>query len=207
MASTEPEKKVQEEEENTTAAATGEEEDTGAEFAPIVRLEEVAVTTGEEDEDALLDLKAKLYRYDKEGSQWKERGTGNVKLLKHKESGKVRLVMRQNKTLKICANHLVTAATKMQEHVGNEKSCVWHATDFSDGELKDEMFCIRFASIENCRTFKDKVEEIAESVRKSDTKEEDKDASDAAGLLDNLTVSEKKTEATPSKEEASSPST
>ncbi|KAJ4753911.1 RAN BINDING protein 1 [Rhynchospora pubera] len=207
MASTEPEKKVQEEEENTTAVATGEEEDTGAEFAPIVRLEEVAVTTGEEDEDSLLDLKAKLYRYDKEGSQWKERGTGNVKLLKHKESGKVRLVMRQNKTLKICANHLVTAATKMQEHVGNEKSCVWHATDFSDGELKDEMFCIRFASIENCRTFKDKVEEIAESVRKSDTKEEDKDASDAAGLLDNLTVSEKKTEATPSKEEASSPST
>ncbi|KAJ1699023.1 hypothetical protein LUZ63_007535 [Rhynchospora breviuscula] len=211
MASTEPEKKVQEEEENTTAtaaaAAAGEEEDTGAEFAPIVRLEEIAVTTGEEDEDALLDLKAKLYRYDKEGSQWKERGTGNVKLLKHKETGKVRLVMRQNKTLKICANHLVTAATKMQEHVGNEKSCVWHATDFSDGELKDEMFCIRFASIENCRTFKDKVEEIAESVRKSDTKEENKEASDAAGLLDNLTVSEKNTEATPSKEEASSPST
>lgn len=44
---------------------------------------------------------------------------------------------------------VVTAATKMQEHVGNEKSCVWHATDFSDGELKDEMFCIRFASIES----------------------------------------------------------
>jgi Ran-binding protein 1 len=54
MASNEPEKSVHEEEEK--AAATGEEEDTGAEFAPIVRLEEVAVTTGEEDEDALLDL-------------------------------------------------------------------------------------------------------------------------------------------------------
>ena len=37
----------------------------------------------------------------------------------------------------------------MQEHVGSEKSCVWHATDFSDGELKDEMFCIRFGSIES----------------------------------------------------------
>lgn len=36
---------------------------------------------------------------------WKERGVGTVKLLKHKESGKVRLLMRQNKTLKICANH------------------------------------------------------------------------------------------------------
>lgn len=29
-----------------------------------------------------------------------------MKLLKHKETGKVRLVMRQAKTLKICANHL-----------------------------------------------------------------------------------------------------
>lgn len=29
-----------------------------------------------------------------------------MKLLKHKETGKVRLVMRQSKTLKICANHL-----------------------------------------------------------------------------------------------------
>ncbi|GAU44560.1 hypothetical protein TSUD_28550 [Trifolium subterraneum] len=36
----------------------------------------------------------------------------------------------------------------VQEHVGNEKSCVWHARDFSDVELKDELFCIRFLSIE-----------------------------------------------------------
>ena len=50
--------------------------------------------------------KAKLYRFDKEGNQWKERGTGSVKFLKHKVTGKVRLVMRQSKTLKICANHL-----------------------------------------------------------------------------------------------------
>lgn len=50
--------------------------------------------------------KSKLYRFVKEGNQWKERGVGVVKLLKHKETGKVRLVMRQNKTLKICANHL-----------------------------------------------------------------------------------------------------
>lgn len=37
----------------------------------------------------------------------------------------------------------------VQEHSGNEKSCVWHASDFADGELKDEIFCIRFASIES----------------------------------------------------------
>jgi Ran-binding protein 1 len=56
--------------------------------------------------DGVFFRKAKLYRFDKEGNQWKERGVGTVKLLKHKESAKVRLVFRQSKTLKICANHL-----------------------------------------------------------------------------------------------------
>nr|GFA45753.1 pleckstrin homology (PH) domain superfamily protein [Tanacetum cinerariifolium] len=50
--STEPEHRVEEEE--TTGSV--EDEDTGAQIAPIVKLEEVAVTTGEEDEDAILDL-------------------------------------------------------------------------------------------------------------------------------------------------------
>lgn len=132
--------------------------------------------------------KAKLYRFDKEGNQWKERGVGTVKLLKHKEAGKVRLVMRQSKTLKICANHLgtnecisvvlcclcgrseylfcvnwmwlncsdigldwlaVVPSLTIQEHHGNDKSCVWHAADFADGELKEETFAIRFASVES----------------------------------------------------------
>ncbi|KAF5744580.1 Ran-binding protein 1-b-like protein [Tripterygium wilfordii] len=80
--------------------------DTGAQIAPIVKLDEVAFNTGEEDEDLILDMKAKLYRFDKDGNQWKDRGSGTVKFLKHKETGKVHLVMRQSKTLKICANHL-----------------------------------------------------------------------------------------------------
>ncbi|KAL8137132.1 hypothetical protein V2J09_003133, partial [Rumex salicifolius] len=92
--------------------------------------------------------KSKLYRFDKDGNQWKERGAGSVKLLKHKVTGKVRLVMRQSKTLKICANHLILSSMTVQEHAGNEKSCLWHAADFSDGELKDELFSIRFASVE-----------------------------------------------------------
>jgi hypothetical protein len=49
--------------------------------------------------------RAKLFRYDAEAKEWKERGTGDVRFLKHKDSGKVRLVMRRDKTLKICANH------------------------------------------------------------------------------------------------------
>ncbi|XWS67261.1 hypothetical protein CRYUN_Cryun05aG0272400 [Craigia yunnanensis] len=181
-AKTDPEEQHREEESATAA----DDEDTGAQVAPIVKLEEVAVSTGEEDEDPMLDLKAKLYRFDKEGNQWKERGVGNVKLLKHKVSGKVRLVMRQSKTLKICANHIVLPTMTVQEHAGNDKSCVWHATDFADGELKEEMFCIRFASVENCKSFMEMVQEVAESQGKK----EENDATATAGLLNKLSVEE-----------------
>ncbi|KAK1357129.1 ran-binding protein 1-like [Heracleum sosnowskyi] len=194
MASSEAERKVEKEvvadkEEDNVAA--GEDEDTGAQVAPIVRLEEVAVTTGEENEEAILDLKSKLYRFDKDGNQWKERGAGTVKFLKHKETGKVRLVMRQSKTLKICANHLVVPTMTVHEHAGNEKSCVWHATDFADGELKDELFCIRFGSIENCKLFMETFQEVAESQAE---KEESEGTAATAELLDKLSVEEKKEE-------------
>ncbi|GJT74637.1 Ran-binding protein 1 homolog b-like protein [Tanacetum coccineum] len=46
-----------------------EDEDTGAHIALIVKLDEVAVTTGDEDDDdPLFDPKAKLYRFDKDGT-------------------------------------------------------------------------------------------------------------------------------------------
>lgn len=59
MASNDPEHEHKEEEEATASAAV-EDEDTGAQVAPIVKLEEVAVTTGEEDEDSILDLYVNL---------------------------------------------------------------------------------------------------------------------------------------------------
>ncbi|PIA59501.1 hypothetical protein AQUCO_00400409v1 [Aquilegia coerulea] len=173
----ESERRVVEEEEETTHV---EDEDTGAQVAPIVRLEEVAVSTGEENELVLLDLKSKLYRFDKEGNQWKERGAGTVKILKHKTNGKIRLVMRQSKTLKICANHLILPGMAVQEHSGNEKSCVWHATDFSDEELKQEFFCIRFGSVENCKAFMRKFEEVADIAET-----EGKEGDETAELLEN----------------------
>ena len=50
-------------------------------------------------------MRAKLFKFDRDGREWKERGTGDVRLLKHRENTKTRLVMRRDKTLKVCANH------------------------------------------------------------------------------------------------------
>jgi Ran-binding protein 1 len=76
-------------------------------YEPVIKLtEQVAVVTAEEDEDVLHKVRAKLFRFDKAAVEWKERGTGDVKLLKDRNGGKVRVVMRRDKTLKVCANFM-----------------------------------------------------------------------------------------------------
>lgn len=75
-------------------------------FEPVIRLtEKVDTKTNEELEEQVFKLRAKLFKFVKDSNEWKERGTGDVRLLKHKENGKTRLVMRRDKTLKVCANH------------------------------------------------------------------------------------------------------
>ena len=75
----------------------------------------------------------------------------------------------------------------VQEHAGNEKSCVWHATDFADGELKDELFCIRFASVENCISQailkKKKITSINIQFRMSSKTEEAQDSNGSSSTL------------------------
>lgn len=80
-------------------------------FDPVIKLtEKVETKTNEESEEQMFKMRAKLFKFSKESSEWKERGTGDVRLLKHKENGKTRLVMRRDKTLKVCANHYSMAA-------------------------------------------------------------------------------------------------
>lgn len=83
-----------------------EEEEADVHFEPVVHLtEKVDTKTNEELEEQTFKMRAKLFKFDRESREWKERGTGDVRLLKHKENQKTRLVMRRDKTLKVCANH------------------------------------------------------------------------------------------------------
>jgi len=82
------------------------EEEADVQFEPVVHLtEKVETKTNEELEEQTFKMRAKLFKFDRDSREWKERGTGDVRLLKHKENGKTRLVMRRDKTLKVCANH------------------------------------------------------------------------------------------------------
>jgi len=128
-----------------------------AQFAPVVLLtEKVETKTNEEDEEQAFKMRAKLFRFDRESREWKERGTGDVRLLKHKETGKTRLVMRRDKTLKVCANHYITTDMKLSPNVGSDRSWVWNAAaDVSEGEPEAQTLAIRFANSDNANLFKD----------------------------------------------------
>lgn len=137
----------------------------------MIRLtEKVEVKTNEELEDQVFKMRAKLFKFVKESNEWKERGTGDVRLLKHKENGKTRLVMRRDKTLKVCANHysmlkrvlilfpganivIVVPDMKLSPNVGSDRSWVWNAAaDVSEGEPEAQTLAIRFANSESKST-------------------------------------------------------
>ena len=67
-------------------------------------LPEINTISDEETDHLLFKARAKLYRW--KDSEWKERGTGEVKILRNKTSNKIRVIMRQEKTLKLVANFI-----------------------------------------------------------------------------------------------------
>ena len=57
----------------------------------------VVVESGQENEEELYCQRSKLLRF--VDGEWKERGLGEAKLLKHRESGRVRFLLRQENLL------------------------------------------------------------------------------------------------------------
>ncbi|CAL8102112.1 unnamed protein product [Calicophoron daubneyi] len=127
-------------------------------FEPVVTLPAVTVSNTEEDEICVFKRRAKLFRYDKaeDPPEWKERGTGYMKILKHKNTGQYRLLMRRDKTFRVCCNHLITSAMELRPNCGSDRAFVWQTVaDFADEVAKAESLGIRFPSAEVAQLFKD----------------------------------------------------
>jgi len=157
-----------------------------AEFKPVVKLEikegAEATSTGEEDEDILFEAKVKSYRFTE--GEWKERGLGPLKILEHRASKKIRVLMRRDKTLKICANFYVQQESKVTEHEATEKACVFTTIDCSDGDERPELYnmCIKFGSAEKREAFTAAFESAQKKMAAlpKDEAEEDAEAEKAA---------------------------
>jgi len=149
-----------------------EEENDNLYFEPVIPLpDKVDVVTGEEEEEVLYSHRAKLFRL--VDGEWKERGIGDVKILKHKTSKKIRLLMRREQVLKICLNHALSASVVSMIKEKTANSWTWVAQDFSDGELATMTFAIRFKTAEIAKDFKtaceDSVKDLELTPKKGET--------------------------------------
>lgn len=181
---------------------TTTEEESTAQFTAVVKLDVVETKTGQEDEDELFTMRGKLYRFtttmlDKgtDNKTWVQRGVGDMKILKHREFGMCRLLMRQEKTMKIICNHMVKKDTELSMMPSSDRAWIWPAADFANGEsIVDELFALRVKDTESAKEFEaayKKAQEINKAL------EEDGDDEETAALGDALKaadVSEKKSE-------------
>ena len=108
------------------------EEECTATFEPVVQLSEVEVDNGEKDEDEIYVQRCMLYRFDTETKEWKARGKGDVKLMQHKSTKKTRLILREEKTLKLRMNHFVSDKVDLAKNMGSNRSWTWVARDYSE---------------------------------------------------------------------------
>ncbi len=120
----------------------------------IVDLPVIPVVTGEEQEEELAKFRSKIYRFRKQ--EWKERGVGELRFLKHKVSNMIRILSRAEKTHKCTVNHFPIK----QDILGNleqlktsNNTWTWAAQDISDEELTIEKFCAKFTSKEDFEKF------------------------------------------------------
>ncbi|PIK45658.1 putative ran-specific GTPase-activating protein isoform X2 [Apostichopus japonicus] len=152
-------------------------------FEPIVKLATIETKTLEEDEDVIIKLRARLYRYETEADppEWKERGTGEVKLLKNKgDKSRIRVLMRRDKTLKICANHYVLKDMTLKPNCGSNKAWVWNTpADFADEEPKAETLAIRFGNADHAKEFKEAFENCQKELESLEDEKKDEEKKDS----------------------------
>ena len=140
------------------------EEDNGEYFNPeeevkinptqACTLAKVEIKTGEEDEDVIYKARGRIYRFRE--NEWKERGTGDMKLLRHKTDKRIRFILRQDKTLKIVANFIIQdkPLCDLKPHQGSDKMFYFLANDCSEETPVIEKFVIKLGNSEKAKLFK-----------------------------------------------------
>ncbi|XP_059820346.1 peptidyl-prolyl cis-trans isomerase A isoform X5 [Hypanus sabinus] len=132
----------------------------------------VETKSGEEDEEIIFKERCKLYRWDRDLSQWKERGVGDLKILYHSQKHCYRILMRREQVLKVCANHVITDEMELKLLNTSSNAYVWTAADYTDGEAKIEQFAVRFKTPELAAVYKTKFEECQKALSQLQKSEE-----------------------------------
>ncbi|KAF7256156.1 hypothetical protein EG68_06423 [Paragonimus skrjabini miyazakii] len=142
-------------------------------FKPVLSImpAKVTVCTGEENEEVIFCERAKLYRWG--SGTWRERGVGELKLLRTPSTGAVRCLMRRDHVLKVCCNHPITVGMQLKPMSSTDgRAWTWWAIDFTELSAGDDLntsteheltvdgskgrqetFAVRFKTLEHARNF------------------------------------------------------
>ncbi|KHJ91215.1 RanBP1 domain protein [Oesophagostomum dentatum] len=135
-----------------------EEYEPDVQFAPVIPLPDlVDVVTGEEEEQVVFTARAKLFRFVKETKENKERGVGDLKILRNPKTNCHRVVMRREQVHKVCANFAILPTIELNEKKGMPNVYNWICRDYSESpEGTDEIFTAKFKTAEIAKEFHDK---------------------------------------------------
>ncbi|KAG5450440.1 E3 SUMO-protein ligase RanBP2 [Clonorchis sinensis] len=156
-------------------------------FKPALAVmpDKIVLRTGEENEDIIFCERAKLYRWDV--SVWRERGVGELKLLRNPSTGSVRCLMRRDHVLKVCCNHPITFGMQLKPmSAADGRAWTWWAIDFTEPSPDEAMnksmdhslsidvaggrpetFAVRFKTTEHAQLFKDVFNDAVAKAEKS----------------------------------------
>lgn len=130
-----------------------------AEKATTHTFKEEKVETGEEDEEELFRGRSKLYSLDEseEKAKWRERGIGALKLKQNTKSGRCRLLMRVEATLRVALN--TPMFDRMAIDKASERSFRFQGFDV-DGDKEKARICflVRFSDKKVVQEFSDAID-------------------------------------------------
>jgi Ran-binding protein 1 len=154
-----------------------------------------------QSQEILCSFRSKLFLYGETlldkgtgNKTWKERGIGEARILRHRQHQRLRFLMRQEKTMKVIANHALDPRIQLEPNAGSDRSWVWSCYDFAEGELEEKVFALRFANSEVAAEFKAKYAEHQKEMEKllagEDKPDEGGEAAEVAEALGGLKTSE-----------------
>ncbi len=95
--------------------------------------------------------------------------------------------------MKVIVNHAIDPRIKLEPNAGSDRSWVWSAFDFADGELVETVFALRFGDTEIANKFKNEFENAQKEMEsllagedKPGTEDDAAAADEAAEALANL---------------------
>ncbi|EFP09421.1 CRE-NPP-9 protein [Caenorhabditis remanei] len=164
---------------NTTVTSTSRNDDTEdateegdgeyepeVDFKPVIPLPDlIEVKTGEEDEEVMFTARCKLYKYYSDLQENKERGLGDIKLLKSRD-GKYRIVMRREQVHKLCANFRIDKSIKLNPKPNLPNVLTFMCQDFSEDPSNADaaIFTAKFKDEATATAFKTAVQEAQSTM-------------------------------------------